>query len=237
MDVSGAEFQNQRMLMSNPTINPYSIDEFEDPQNASFHGIHHEVSVESYKPAGERRNNIAGFRLDHDLSDARHAVYYHPAHKRVILGARGTVPSQLRDVFSDGELTIGRFRRTNHYKEAVRKYQEVQDKFGPGQTYHLSGHSLGSHTAQALHHRFPNSTKTSVLFNLPGSVPGLISSGIQNVYQTRTQRKVGRNSITYNNTLDPVSILSRHKSNQRTQKKHYSANPHSLSSWYHYNKY
>lgn len=234
MDVSGAAFSNQLMYFNNPRINAYDLTEFESPSRAASHPVHHEIAVESYKPPGERRRNIVGYKYDEDLSDRRHAVYHHQADQRVVMGNRGTVPTELRDLYTDAALTIGQFRKTSHYKNAVKKYQAVQAKYGRKNSYHLSGHSLGSHTAYALAHRFPNSTASSVAYNLPGSLPGLLSSGIQNVYQTPTQKKVSKFHVTYNNSLDPVSILSRHRTNQRTQMRQGSWNPHSLQSWYNY---
>lgn len=234
MDVSGAAFANQLMYFNNPKISAYDETEFESPSEAESHPVQHEIAVESYKPPSERRRNIVGYKYDDELSDNRHAIYHHQADKRVIMGNRGTVPTELRDLYTDAALTIGQFRKTRHYKNAVKKYQEVQDKYGDNKTYHLSGHSLGSHTTYALAHRFPNSTQSSVGFNQPGSLPGLLSSGIQNVYQTPTQKKVDKFHVTYNNSLDPVSILSRHRISQRNQKRHKSFNPHSLQSWYNY---
>ncbi|AXH74329.1 MAG: triacylglycerol lipase [Cressdnaviricota sp.] len=234
MDVSGQAFSNQLMYFNNPTIAAYDSSEFNPESQAESHPLHHEISVESYKSPSERRRNIVGFQYDDQLSDRRHAVYRHAADKRVIMGSRGTNPKELRDLYSDAALTIGQFKGTKHYKTSVKKYQQVQDKYGPNQSYHLSGHSLGAHNTYALANRYPNSTQTSVGFNQPGSLPGLVSSGIQNIYQTPTQKKVDKFHVMYNNTLDPVSILSRHRKIQRNQKAHHSWNPHSLQSWYNY---
>ncbi|CAM9273486.1 unnamed protein product [Ectocarpus sp. 12 AP-2014] len=219
------------MYFGNPQIKTYSQNEFANPQGAEGAPILNELSIESYKAPSERRRNVVGFEYDADLSDRRHAVYHHRATKRVVMANRGTVPSKLCDLYTDAALTVGTFKGTKHYKNAVRKYQEVQNKYGKGQNYHLTGHSLGGMTTVALHHRFPHSTSSSTAWNPPGSIPGVFSSGIQKLgYKTRTQKKVQANHQSFVNTLDPVSILSRHRKGLKNQKK-FSLNPHSLTQW------
>ncbi|CAN0529381.1 unnamed protein product, partial [Ectocarpus sp. 12 AP-2014] len=65
------------------------------------------------------------------------------------MASRGTVPSKIRDLYTDAALTGGTLKGTKHFKNAVRKYQEVQNKYGKGQNYHLTGHSLGGMTTVA----------------------------------------------------------------------------------------
>ncbi|CAM9954763.1 unnamed protein product [Ectocarpus fasciculatus] len=139
------------MYFDNPKIETYSQNEFANPSGVEEAPIMNELSIESYKAPVDRRRNVVGFEYDDQLSDRRHAVYQHRATKRVVMANRGTVPSKLRDLYSDAALTVGGFKGTSHYKNAVKKYQEVQRKYGDGQSYHLTGHSLGAYTARIVH--------------------------------------------------------------------------------------
>ncbi|CAN0400560.1 unnamed protein product [Pylaiella littoralis] len=240
MDTSGAAFANQLMYFNNPRIQAYDDREFMDPQGFGSSPISHQVSMESYKPVDERRTNIAGFSLDRTRSDERHAIYHHKADKRVVIGLRGTVPSLLhpRDIKTDIALTLGQFKRTRHYKEAVQKFKEVHGHYGDNQHYHTAAHSLGAHTSLALALRFPKSIKSSVGFNTPGSLFSPLSTTIQkNIGQTRTQKKVFGTKkqkgthIDYWNSLDPVGFFAATHRKGHFQKEHHSLNPHSLEAW------
>ena len=161
MDVSGAAFANQLMHFSNPSIPSYSSTEFDDPINAYTSPISHEIAAQSYVTPKERRGNIAGFKLDRELSDRRTAIYTHQKDKRTVTGFRGTVPSKGRDLLTDVNLTLGRFNKTEHSRNAIAKQKEVYNKYGDKHSYHLTGHSLGAMTSRNVHSRLHNTVNSS----------------------------------------------------------------------------
>jgi len=229
-DVSGSSFANAVMLNSNPFINQsYDTTEFDDPVRAYQAPVSHAASVEAYKSPGSRRRNIHGFVYDDKVSNRRTAVYHDPRNKRTLLAHRGTQVTSPRDIATDVALTFGGFKKTKHYKDQVKKFQEVYDKYGAKNTYHLTGHSLGGHL-QPLHSRFHKTVKSAVSFNPPGSTSGIVSSGIQRIAMTPAQRAIDKSHANFIHSLDPVSILSRHRKNKKGQSK-FTLNPHSLDQW------
>ncbi|CAM9459937.1 unnamed protein product, partial [Pylaiella littoralis] len=154
----------------------------------------------------------------------------------VVVGLRGTADK--RDVLTDVALTLGAFRKTRHYKESVKNFKKVHNHYGEDHHYHTAGHSLAAANSLALGLRFPNSIKSSVGFNTPGSMLSPLSTFAQaNIGQTRTQRKVFGNKkqkgshIDYWNSMDPVGIFAASHRTGHFQKRHHSWNPHSLESW------
>ena len=228
MDVSGVDFANQLMNFSNPSIQSYSSTEFDDPINAYTSPISHEIAAQSYIAPKERRGNIAGFKLDRELSDRRTAIYSHPKDKRTVTGFRGTVPSKGRDLLTDVNLTLGRFNKTEHSRNAIAKQKEVYHKYGDKHSYHLTGHSLGAMTSRNVHSRLHNTVSSSTGFNTPGSmnekiIEGFAIPGIRN-------DKVNSSRVDYINRTDPVSIF--HSSHGKKIKKwSHGLSPHDLSQW------
>lgn len=235
-DVSGAAFANQLMYFRNPSINTYDSSEFTDPQNAEYAPVSHQVAAESYIVPSKRKKNILGFKYDNDQSDLRHAVYVHngktQAEKRVVLGYRGTDSSNARDLYTDSALTQGKFNSTKHYKEGRDQLHSVIDSY-PDHTVHLTGHSLGAHSQMVHHRENLDNVASSIGFNTPGSIHGVLSDVTRRFYKTKAQKKYDKNSTHFINRYDPVSLLLRGRSGSRMNTK-WSTNPHSLSQWKNY---
>jgi hypothetical protein len=229
--VDGSAFANQLMYFSNPKIASYSSHEFDDPTNVTVAPISHIMSAEAYKKPEDRRRNIAGFTYQKNLSNSRQAVWKHKADKRVVVANKGTDAfGDPMYLLQDAQLTIGQGRKNPIYKQAISNYQKVQDTFGPDHKYHLTGHSAGAWLSDQTHRRFHKSTSSSVLFNTPGSIQGVVSSGVQKVYQTPSQKAMDKNSTSFISKADPVSIFARHRKNTKN-KRVYGWNPHDLSHW------
>jgi len=229
MDVSGSSFANQLMVFSNPQIQAYSSSEFDDLGNAYSAPISHEIAAQSYISPEERRENISGFKLDRELSDRRHAIYKHQRDKRVVTGFRGTDSKNPRDIATDLALTVGAFKRTKHSKDAVKKQQEVYAKYGKDNTYHLSGHSLGSKTSRYVHKRLPKTTTSSVGFNTPGSITENVADTFMGSGLRNKKQKLSR--IDFINRTDPVSIFA-HKDGRQRKRLQNGYSPHDLAQWY-----
>lgn len=235
-DVSGAAFANQLMYFRNPSINTYDSSEFTDPQSAEYTPVSHMVAAESYVVPSKRRKNIMGFKYDSERSDLRHAVYAHhgktQAEKRVVLGYRGTDASNARDLVTDSMLTQGKFTSTKHYKEGRDKLHSVINDY-PDHTVHLTGHSLGAHSQMVHHREHLDNVSTSIGYNTPGSIRGVVSDVARRFYRTKDQRRYDKSSTHFVNRYDPVSALLRGRTGSRLNTK-FSANPHSLSQWKNY---
>ncbi|CAM9323393.1 unnamed protein product [Pylaiella littoralis] len=215
-------FSNNVMLNSNPRIETYSQNQFNDPTSHSHvASLLNLMSQEAYVDPKYRRSNIGGFKLDRTLSDSRHAIYSHGYTGRVVQANRGS--ANLSDVAHDVVLALGAYGATPDAKKSIKKYQEVQKKYGKTAKYHLTGHSYGGFVSSFLHRKHPYSTASSTSFNEPGSIPGVFSSLIQRTgYRTKTQRKVHANHASFVNTLDPVSAFSRHRKGVKTKKSFHS---------------
>lgn len=237
MDVSGAAFANQLMYFRNPAIQSVDSTEFTDPQNAEYAPVSQQVAAESYVVPSKRKRNISGFLYDTERSDMRHAVYVHrgktPAHKRVVLGYRGTDSSNARDLYTDARLTQGKFNSTKHYREGKDKLSEVI-KVYPQHTIHLTGHSLGANSQMVHHRENLDNVSSSIGFNTPGSTVGVVSDVARRFYRTKDQKRYDKSSTHFINRHDPVSLLLRGRSGSKMNTK-WSTNPHSLSQWSRYN--
>lgn len=224
------DFRNSLMMQRAPIMSS-AYDERQFGYNGTtHHDIAHNVSIQSYEKPSDRRRTIAGFLYQPDLSSDRVAVYSDPAKKRTVIGYKGTDPTSARDLITDARLTLGTGRRSQHFKEASDSFLRVQ-RAKPMDTLHNTGHSLGAWTGYNVSHRFNKSTSSYTGFNTPGSLPGLVSSAVQNVYQTPAQKRMSKISHFYTNPLDPVSILTQHRRNTRRTRRDFSWNPHDLGSW------
>lgn len=226
-----ADFADSLMRAQGPVMSSaYDPTQFTQRGTAN-HKVAHNVSIEAYANPSERRRTIAGFLYQPELSDKRTAVYSDPAKNRTVIGYKGTDPTSARDLITDARLTLGTGRRSKHFQEASERFLATK-KAKPFDKLYNVGHSLGSFSAYNVSHRYNKSTDGYVGFNTPGSLPGLLSSGIQNVYQTPAQKRMSKISTFYTNTFDPVSILAQHRTNTIRTPKRKSWNPHALDVWF-----
>lgn len=155
-----------------------------------------EVAREAYEKPADRKREIMGYTYDPSISAKRWAVYVDDANKKINLGFRGTVPTQIRDLGTD--LAIGltdttrldpkAFGRTIYMSEARKAYNAVKSKY-PEHDITISGHSLGGKIAQQIGKEFDDNY---VGFN-PGG--GNFAKG-----------QVRNDSYMYRAPTDPISV-------------------------------
>jgi hypothetical protein len=64
--------------------------------------------------------------------------------KTIVVGIRGTVPSDLTDVAADASITAGKLETSNRFVKDLADLQQFQSKYPPDQyDYYGVGHSLG----------------------------------------------------------------------------------------------
>ena len=105
---------------------------------------------ESYKPASEAKQNIAGYQLDNELSDINHKVYYNKdkdRDNRLLVTYRGS--SNLNDFITDGHLAFGSLRNTKRYDESADVLRKAKSKYNEDKAL-ITGHSLGGSIAKAV---------------------------------------------------------------------------------------
>ena len=230
MDATGASFANQLMYFRNPSIQTMDYREFDDPNSVEYHPYSHEASTQSYLPK-DKRSDIGRFKYQKSASTNNIAVYKSqgktPQEKKVLIGYRGTASG--RDVLTDAALTSGAFKHTRHASEAINNFDKVK-KLYPKHTLHLSGHSLGTVSSNYVAHSRPKSVKSQVLFNPPGSIPGVASGIIKKFYKTKTQKEVEDKTVNLINIFDPVSTLSKGRKNTK-YRYHPGMHVHDLSQW------
>jgi len=215
MDASGAAFANQLMYFSNPSIQTIDQREFDDPKSVEFHPYSHEASTQAYLPK-HKRSDIGRFKYQKDKSTKNIAVYKSsgrtPQEKKLLFGYRGTASK--RDVLTDAALTAGLFKHTRHANEVLTNFDNVR-KYYPRHSIHLAGHSLGTVSSNYVAHSRPKSINSQVLFNPPGSIPGVGSGIIKKFYKTKTQKNVEDKTVNLINLFDPVSTLSKGRKNTK----------------------
>ena len=105
---------------------------------------------ESYKPASEAKQNIAGYQLDNELSDINHKVYFNKdkdRDNRLLVTYRGS--SNLNDFITDGHLAFGSLRNTKRYNESADVLRKAKSKYNVDNSL-ITGHSLGANLGKAV---------------------------------------------------------------------------------------
>ena len=154
------------------------------------------LSKNSYKPA----DFIGGYKLDKDLSNDNHQIYYHPDHKRLIMSVAGTHNS--KDYLTDLHLATGNLKSTDRYKSAHSTLRAAKDKYGVSSAT-VTGHSLG------------------------GAIAGYIAGSNDNVLTLNKGATIGQgirsNERAYRKDGDPISFLNKYTHGMKTMgNSHYS---------------
>ncbi len=130
----------------------------------------------SYKK--NKKSNIDGYILDHELSGTRAQVYKNNDNKAVIVH-RGT--KGVQDVITDGLYGLTGYK-TNRFKHAEKVQKQAYDKYGKENTSSL-GHSLGS----LINNEVGKDAKQTINYNTPMvSIQDLLKGNKENHYEIRS---------------------------------------------------
>lgn len=108
------------------------------------------LSDESYKST-KKRENVNGFQYDVDISTKDHAL--HKKGNKIVLTARGTDPTNLRDLRMDKNILLGNFENDKRFKTYEKFYKRAQEKY-PNATFITNGHSAGGSQSLYLGHKY-----------------------------------------------------------------------------------
>lgn len=118
------------------------------PQNKTFY-ISAKEAYEKTAPS-----QIDGFTLVYDgrTLDA----YVDRDSKTVLIGVRGTVPTDWKDLKADASFPFNRLKSTRRYQENVVDMNQIVTEFPPEEyEYWVSGHSLGGGISTQLQRDYP----------------------------------------------------------------------------------
>ena len=236
MDVSGEQFASQVMQSSpyavvNPMgqpLNSYSDLEFTNPTyHTGGSPISQMVSAQSYEKPGNRREFIAGWKLDKDLSTAESAIYRDRVRGRTIIGNRGTTTKA--DWITNGLLTSGTLNKSPRYKRTQKTYNAMTQKYKTDK-YYSTGHSMGGSLSAELMAENKNLSHSTGFNGASAWHSPTTSYWINN---PKTKR-IDNGHLAYLNSHDIVSqFYPSHHRNIKWSKKH-SYNPlvnHDLDQW------
>jgi hypothetical protein len=139
----------------------------------------------SYKKGKDQPKNVGGLVRDNKLSGQRTQVYHDRRTGQTVVNHRGT--QGLKDVITDGALSVGLLKKTNRFKHAQNISNKAKAKYGNNITN--TGHSLGGAIAENV-----KGSKKVVTFNKPVT--------LQNV-----GKRVSKKQTDIKTSNDPVSVL------------------------------
>jgi len=139
------------------------------------------VSEESYKDPQERSRVIhtqgKTYNYIYQYSTKRIALYKEQGKPNFIMGHRGTVPSDVKDLQSDLYILANQFEKSQRFKKAYEQTQKVYDVYSDGVipvTIAHTGHSLGAKVASRVALRYES---PAITFNM-GTSPLEITQNI-----------------------------------------------------------
>lgn len=141
----------------------------------------YDVAKESYKPRADE--SVDGLKLvgDEPTIDA----YVNEEQRYLIIGVRGTDPTDLGDLYADVNIILNKLSSTPRYIADKQFVRQLLDKY-PGYKIYLAGHSLGGAMATQLKRDFPE-LANAVEYN-PAVQPGdafSSSRGIKRIYTNK----------------------------------------------------
>jgi hypothetical protein len=103
------------------------------------------IAKEAYKPNPSQ--SVGQYRL---LS-ATPTLKFYKSGNTVVVGVRGTVPSDIEDVKADGLIALNKLETSNRYKKDIAELSRVRSSL-PGDEFYGVGHSLGGAILDAFLH-------------------------------------------------------------------------------------
>lgn len=165
-----------------------------------------EASLEAYNPKDERKQTITGgYQYDKSISTKRTAVYVKDGGAHVLLAIRGTVPTQVRDLLSDGKIFLedfkiskDKFKQSRFMKEANKAFKKVKETYGNDTDITITGHSLGGRGAIQL---AKEKDEDAVAFNAGGG-----DFGTSQINAKSTHYRAPKDPISVGFATDPRTI-------------------------------
>lgn len=146
-----------------------------------------EVAKEVYNP--NSKEQIGQFRLAKDTPTID--AYVNDDTKTIIIGVRGTNPSDISDILADVRTITSRLPTTTRYQYDKNFVEKIVRQF-PDYSLYLAGHSLGGAMATQLKRDFPQ-IKTAIEFNPAFQTRDFVSSppNIIRIYSNRDPLYLG----------------------------------------------
>lgn len=161
-----------------------------------------QISEESYHPMGERTIQMGSFVLDEKNSTLTCAIYADAQQKCCIIGYRGTVFTDIKDITSDAQIVLDLQGIDPRVLDALHMYDTARREY-PGYTLEVCGHSLGGTLSYIVaKHRVPS---RCVVFN-PGV--SLNTFFVQMLEDTLKKTSWTQNTYTYKILGDIVSLVA-----------------------------
>ncbi len=106
------------------------------------------IANQSYNDIGKREQHLGGYELDKSFNSKKHAVYHNNQLGKTIISYRGTVPTDLEDLYDDAHILRGTQASTDRYKRSEKLYDDVKSKYKSQIT--SVGHSLGGNISEHI---------------------------------------------------------------------------------------
>lgn len=159
------------------------------------------IAEESYHEPSTRIKTLQDFFLDEKNSSKWHCIYQNPQTKICIIGYRGTIITNIKDIASDAQIILGIQGIDPRVQEALQTYDTIRREY-QGFKIRVCGHSLGGTLSYiTAKHRNPD---RCVVFN-----PGVsINTFFLQMLQDTIQKSLWtQNTYTYKITGDIISAV------------------------------
>ena len=115
------------------------------------------VAEQVYKPPNSRSPVVSDFNLDYDFNGEKHCVYVNDRKNELVIGLRGTKPTDIEDLANDANIVRTdffdekniRFNKSYRIGDAEVLYNQVRKKY-PAYKITVSGHSLAGRMTMEL---------------------------------------------------------------------------------------
>ncbi len=194
----------------------------------------YEISEQAYKNPKERIN-FDGYVYEPSLSNKKTAVYKSDDDKIIIIGHRGTVPTDIEDLADDLAIVTGTFKFTSRFKKALKINEQITKKY-PDYTIVNTGHSLGARIASDVAKKQYLKNSKAITYAQPTVPIDLITNTIdkvKNIFNPNSNMaKKMKNQESNVTRFDPISSLNIISPTGKVNVHNVSAsNPHTLQNF------